>query len=332
MTSDAPIATGIGPVTEKVTRLMGMRRDEFFNTYFTGQKELAVMSAMKPTERAQFLSRVLGYERLRIGQDRLRLEKAVLRARLDTLRSGLPDPVVLQEAVTSATERCSVMAAAGQGRAGAGAEVSTGTTRNSGPAGPPRRSSARRPPRSIRSSASPSATWRRPAGTGPDRDRAAGGCGGGGARGRAGIPAQAPASTARGSGVAHAGRRGQQPARGHGRPAQGDRAAPQGAREAPREGAWRGPARKHHERPQYRARGARLHPPVARGTAHALGTGHAGSQDEARGAPRPVQGSRGAAEADRECRCGRRVPDLRPPAPQGVRIGARCARTGRPRR
>jgi exonuclease SbcC len=105
--SDAPIATGIGPVTDRVTRLMGMRRDEFFNTYFTGQKELAVMSAMKPTERAQFLSRVLGYERLRIAQDRLRLEKATLRARLDTLRSGLPDPVALQEAVTAATERCS---------------------------------------------------------------------------------------------------------------------------------------------------------------------------------------------------------------------------------
>jgi len=106
--SDAPIATGIGPVTDRVTRLMGMRRDEFFNTYFTGQKELAVMSAMKPTERAQFLSRVLGYERLRVGQDRLRNEKTALRARLDTLRSGLPDPVVLQEAVAAATERCTV--------------------------------------------------------------------------------------------------------------------------------------------------------------------------------------------------------------------------------
>ncbi len=104
--SDAPIATGIGPVTDRVTRLMGMRRDEFFNTYFTGQKELAVMSAMKPTERAQFLSRVLGYERLRVGQDRLRNEKTALRARLDTLRSGLPDPVALQEAVAATTERC----------------------------------------------------------------------------------------------------------------------------------------------------------------------------------------------------------------------------------
>ena len=104
--SDAPIANSIGPVTDRVTRLMGMRRDEFFNTYFTGQKELAVMSAMKPTERGPFLSRVLGYERLRVAQDRLRNEKTALRAQLDTLRSGLPDPVVLQEAVAAATERC----------------------------------------------------------------------------------------------------------------------------------------------------------------------------------------------------------------------------------
>ena len=42
----APIANSIGAVTERVTRLLGMTRDEFFNTYFTGQKELAVMAAM----------------------------------------------------------------------------------------------------------------------------------------------------------------------------------------------------------------------------------------------------------------------------------------------
>ena len=42
----APIANSLGAVTERVTRLLGMTRDEFFNTYFTGQKELAVMAAM----------------------------------------------------------------------------------------------------------------------------------------------------------------------------------------------------------------------------------------------------------------------------------------------
>ncbi|MGH7534577.1 MAG: AAA family ATPase, partial [Gemmatimonadales bacterium] len=32
----APIAVSLGAVTEKVTRLLSMTRDEFFNTYFTG--------------------------------------------------------------------------------------------------------------------------------------------------------------------------------------------------------------------------------------------------------------------------------------------------------
>ena len=50
-----------------MTRLLGMTREEFFNTYFTGQKELAVMAGMSAPERAQFLSRVLGYERIRGG-------------------------------------------------------------------------------------------------------------------------------------------------------------------------------------------------------------------------------------------------------------------------
>src|SRR6266508_619358 len=67
----APIANSLGTVTERVTRLLGMTREEFFNTYFTGQKELAVMAAMTAPERAQFLSRVLGYERLRAAQETL---------------------------------------------------------------------------------------------------------------------------------------------------------------------------------------------------------------------------------------------------------------------
>jgi len=84
------VENSIGTVTAHVTRIMGMTRDEFFNTYFTGQKELAVMAAMSAPERAQFLSRVLGYERLRTAQDRLKEKRSALRARLDGLRAGLP--------------------------------------------------------------------------------------------------------------------------------------------------------------------------------------------------------------------------------------------------
>src|ERR671932_705809 len=103
----APIANSLGAVTERVTRLLGMTREEFFNTYFTGQKELAVMAAMSAPERAQFLSRVLGYERLRAAQDRLKEKRSALRARVDALRAGLPDLAELDEAQSRAEERLS---------------------------------------------------------------------------------------------------------------------------------------------------------------------------------------------------------------------------------
>jgi exonuclease SbcC len=99
------VANSIGAVTEKVTRLLGMTRDEFFNTYFTGQKDLAVMAAMSAPERAQFLSRVLGYERLRTAQDRLKDKRSSLRARLEGLRAGLPDTAELESARKQANDR-----------------------------------------------------------------------------------------------------------------------------------------------------------------------------------------------------------------------------------
>jgi exonuclease SbcC len=87
--SAEPIANSLDSVTETVTRLLGMTRDEFFNTYFTGQKELAVMSTMTGPERAQFLSRVLGYERIRTAQDRLKEMRTALRSRLRGLDESL---------------------------------------------------------------------------------------------------------------------------------------------------------------------------------------------------------------------------------------------------
>ncbi len=101
----AAIANSIGAVTERVTRLLGMTREQFFNTYFTGQKQLAVMAAMSAPERAQFLSQVLGYERLRIGQERLKERRSTLRARLEGLRAGLPDGAELEAARKQADDR-----------------------------------------------------------------------------------------------------------------------------------------------------------------------------------------------------------------------------------
>ena len=118
----APVAYSIGAVTERVTRLLGMTREEFFNTYFTGQKDLAVMAAMSAPERAQFLSRVLGYDRLRAAQDRLREKRSALRARLDALRAGLPDLAELEEAEQRAAQRLE-LARAGEATAALASEA-----------------------------------------------------------------------------------------------------------------------------------------------------------------------------------------------------------------
>ncbi|MBA2708625.1 MAG: SMC family ATPase, partial [Gemmatimonadaceae bacterium] len=65
----SPIADTPSGVSERLQRLLGMSKDEFFRTYFTGQKELALMATMGASERARFLSKVLGYEKLRLAQD-----------------------------------------------------------------------------------------------------------------------------------------------------------------------------------------------------------------------------------------------------------------------
>jgi len=88
----APIANSLATVTDRLMRVLGMTREEFFNTYFTGQKELAIMAQMSAPERAQFLSRVLGYERLRTAQQRLKDLRRVAQATLEARKSELIDP------------------------------------------------------------------------------------------------------------------------------------------------------------------------------------------------------------------------------------------------
>jgi len=113
--SAQPIATSLGEVTERLGRALGMSRDEFFSTYFTGQKELAVMAAMKPTERGQFLSRLLGYDKLRLAQERVRERRNQLRSELLALEHARPDPAALRaerERLTRVREEAERSAAA----------------------------------------------------------------------------------------------------------------------------------------------------------------------------------------------------------------------------
>ena len=101
----SPVANSIGAVTDRVTRLLSMTRDDFFNTYFTGQKDLSAFARMTGPERAQFLSRVLGFERIREAQSRLKDRRTELRSRLETLRGGLADLADLDASDASAKSR-----------------------------------------------------------------------------------------------------------------------------------------------------------------------------------------------------------------------------------
>ncbi|HET7372978.1 MAG TPA: SMC family ATPase, partial [Gemmatimonadaceae bacterium] len=101
----SPIATSITGVTELLRRRLGMSHDEFFNTYFTGQKELSIMAAMAPAERAQFLSRVLGYERIRTAQGLVRERRKAIVSETAGLRAGMSDVDTVTRALADATSR-----------------------------------------------------------------------------------------------------------------------------------------------------------------------------------------------------------------------------------
>ena len=103
--ADTSIANSISAVTELLQRRLGMSLSEFFHTYFTGQKELSVMSAMTPARRGQFLSRVLGYEKLRIAQELTREKRNRVRAGIDGMQRGMPDPEAVLRSLAEAASR-----------------------------------------------------------------------------------------------------------------------------------------------------------------------------------------------------------------------------------
>ena len=101
----APIANSLTGVTELLQRRLGMSQREFFNTYFTSQKELSVMAAMAPAERAKFLSQVLGYEKLKQAQDLVREQRGRIVAEANGLRAGMPDSDTVARMLEDSTAR-----------------------------------------------------------------------------------------------------------------------------------------------------------------------------------------------------------------------------------
>ena len=99
------LANSLKEVTEKAQKALGMTHEEFFNTYFTGQKDLAVMGTLKREERHAFLSRVLGYERLDLARVDVRETRNGLNAELKGLEAGLVDRASLEQARKEAEDR-----------------------------------------------------------------------------------------------------------------------------------------------------------------------------------------------------------------------------------
>jgi exonuclease SbcC len=91
------VANSIKEVTARLQRVLGMTYDEFFNTYFTGQKELAVLADATRPERAAFLSRVLRHEQLTIAQEHVRERRNALGHEVDGLETGLPPQSELEK-------------------------------------------------------------------------------------------------------------------------------------------------------------------------------------------------------------------------------------------
>jgi exonuclease SbcC len=101
----APVASGVGGVSGYLQTRVGMSREEFFNTYFTGQKELQFLAAMGPADRGRFLSQVLGYERLRRAQEMVRAKRNELRSEIKGLKASLGDKDELTAAHLHAQQR-----------------------------------------------------------------------------------------------------------------------------------------------------------------------------------------------------------------------------------
>ena len=106
--NETPIANTITGVTELLQRRLGMTRVEFFHTYFTEQKELDVMKALGAAERARFLSRVLGYDRISGAQELVRERRRTLLAEINGLKQGMADSDAVWRMVSETEARLAV--------------------------------------------------------------------------------------------------------------------------------------------------------------------------------------------------------------------------------
>lgn len=101
----APVATSQQEVTRYLTEKIGMTKNEFFNTYFTGQKELNFLKNQGATERRKFISKVLGYDRIREAQEAARADKNGLEKEISGMKQGLDDISAIKQEREAAEAR-----------------------------------------------------------------------------------------------------------------------------------------------------------------------------------------------------------------------------------
>lgn len=87
--NDVLSASSTGETTKYLTEKLGMTLDEFYNTYFTRQKELNFLKTLKPIERRKFISHVLGYDKIKQAQEKVRTEKNNLLREIEGFKQGL---------------------------------------------------------------------------------------------------------------------------------------------------------------------------------------------------------------------------------------------------
>jgi DNA repair protein SbcC/Rad50 len=58
------VANSTKAVNEKILELLAMTHQEFFNSYFTGQKDLNFLGAIGAADRERFIAQMLGYEKI----------------------------------------------------------------------------------------------------------------------------------------------------------------------------------------------------------------------------------------------------------------------------
>ena len=91
-----PSRTGFTEVTDSIVKTLGMDYKAFFTSFFTAQKQLDFMSGMDGRERAESISKMLGYERLTNARDRANQDRLALQHEVEGLERGLPNPEELK--------------------------------------------------------------------------------------------------------------------------------------------------------------------------------------------------------------------------------------------